>query len=406
MKTSPPRASAEESFQSPSLAEQVARAREAFAEIFGQSPQWVAAAPGRVNLIGEHTDYNQGYVLPLAIERYTVMVAGRPLRVGGAGRTRVASGLMGETAEFELTDLQPARRDWTSYVRGALAGCLARGLAPGSLDVLVDSTVPLGAGLSSSAALEVATATLVEAVTRQSLDPYDKARLCQQAEHEYAGMPCGIMDQLSSVLGAAGQVLWIDCRTETATLVPLDDRVASVLVINSNVRHDLTGSEYPDRRRQCEQAARVMGVASLRDATPTDLESHRLELGELLHRRARHVVDEIERTRCAAEALARSQWPLMGELMYASHESLRDDFEVSCPELDVLAEIARSIGPAGGVIGSRMTGGGFGGCTVSLVEAGRERAVAERIAAEYRQRTGIEATAFVTKPARGAHVVG
>lgn len=405
MTTSATRNGADDQFEAPSLADQIAAVKETFAATFGQAPQWVAAAPGRVNLIGEHTDYNEGFVFPLAIERYTVMAASRPLRVGAVGRSRVASTLMGETAEFSLDNLEPERRDWTSYIRGAIAGCLERGMQPGSLDVLVDSKVPLGAGLSSSAALEVATATLVEAVTRETLDPYDKARLCQKAEHEFAGMPCGIMDQLSSVLGAAGKVLWIDCRTETATRVPLDDRVVSVLVINSNVRHELTGSEYPDRRRQCEEAAKALQVKSLRDATPMALEKLKAELGDLLYRRARHVIDENERTRRAAEALQQNQWPLVGELMYASHASLRDDFEVSCPELDVLVELAQDVGSQDGMIGSRMTGGGFGGCTVSLVEAGCEREIAERIGAEYQKRTGIAATAFVTKPARGAHIV-
>ncbi len=392
-------------FESPSLSDHVAAVREDFAATFGQAPQWIAAAPGRVNLIGEHTDYNDGFVFPLAIERYTVMAASRPRRVGVSGRSRVASTLLGETAEFSLDDLEPERRDWTSYIRGTIAGCLVRGLEPGSLDILVDSKVPLGAGLSSSAALEVATATLVEAVTRTALDPYDKARLCQKAEHEYAGMPCGIMDQFSSALGAAGKVLYIDCRTETATRVPLDDSAVSVLIINSNVRHELTGSEYPDRRRQCEEAAKLLGVKSLRDATPTALERRKPQIGDLLYRRARHVVDEIERTRLAAEAVQRSQWPEMGALMYASHASLRDDFEVSCLELDVLVELAQGVGSQGGMIGSRMTGGGFGGCTVSLVKAGREREIADRIVAEYQRRTGAAATAFVTKPARGAHVV-
>ncbi len=395
-----------DSFESPSLIEQAAKMRTAFAATFGQPPTWLAAAPGRVNLIGEHTDYNAGFVFPLAIERYVVIAAATPRdRVAGDLRVRVHSTLLGETAEFSLDDLEPARRDWTSYIRGTLAGCLERGMAPGALDVLVDSNVPLGGGLSSSAALEVATATLIEAVTGRTLDPVDKARLCQKAEHVYANMPCGIMDQFSSALGAAGKLLLIDCRTETAELVSLDDPDVAVLVINSNVKHELTGSEYPERRAACEQAAKLLGVEALRDVTTDDLESRQGDLSPLLYRRARHVVGENERTIQAAEALQAGDWTTVGELMYASHNSLRDDYEVSCPELDALVEIAAAIGPEGGVIGSRMTGGGFGGSTVSLVESGREREIAAQINAEYERRVGGAATAFVTKPARGAHIL-
>lgn len=389
-------------FLAPSLAEQVAAVKAEFRSRFERSPQWVAAAPGRVNLIGEHTDYNAGFVFPLAIERYVVVAGGRP---SDAERVRVHSTLLDETAEFELGRLEPRRRDWTSYIRGTFAGFIDRGVSPGVLDLVVDSHVPLGGGLSSSAALEVATATLLEAATGHVLDPVDKARLCQRAEHEFAGMPCGIMDQFSSALGAAGQLLLIDCRSETAELVPLDDPSVAVLVINSNVKHELTGSEYPERRAQCEEAAKLLGVATLREATMEQLEHARPQLADALFRRARHVIGEIERTTQAAAALRARDWNRVGELMYASHESLRDDFEVSTAELDALVELARSIGPDGGVIGSRMTGGGFGGCTVTLVRSGREREIADRIGREYRDRTGIDATAFVTKPARGAHLV-
>ncbi|HYO23934.1 MAG TPA: galactokinase [Lacipirellulaceae bacterium] len=395
-----------DSFESPSLSDQVARVRAAFAATFGQEPRWVVAAPGRVNLIGEHTDYNAGFVFPLAIERYVVLAAAPPRdRVAGDLHVRVHSTLLGETAQFALDALEPERRDWTSYLRGAIAGCMERGMAPDALDVLVDSNVPMGGGLSSSAALEVATATLMEAVTGHTLDPVDKARLAQHAEHVYANMPCGIMDQFSSTLGEAGKLLLIDCRSETADLVALDDPGIAVLVINSNVKHHLSGSEYPERRAACEQAAQLLGVEALRDISTDELLARESELDPLLFRRARHVVSENERTIQAAEALQAGDWATVGELMYASHDSLRLDFEVSCPELDALVEIAREIGAGGGVIGSRMTGGGFGGSTVSLVESGREREIAENIGAEYTRRTGRTATAFVTKPARGAHIV-
>lgn len=280
----------QDEFQTPSLPEQVAAAKRCYTETFGNPPNWIVAAPGRVNLIGEHTDYNAGFVFPLAIERYTVIAAARPLKTTSSDVVRVHSTLFDETAEFSLSNLEPNRRDWTSYLRGAFAGCIERGLHPGALDLVVDSKVPQGGGLSSSAALEVATATLVEAVTGRTLDPVDKSRLAQKAEHEYAGMPCGIMDQFSSALGAAGKLLLIDCRTETAELIPLEDPDVAVLVINSNVKHELTGSEYPERRAQCEQSAKLLGAATLRDVTSQQLEANRAKLDPLLYRRARHVV--------------------------------------------------------------------------------------------------------------------
>ncbi len=392
-------------FLSPSLGDQVSGVRRRYEETFGRPAQWVAAAPGRVNLIGEHTDYNAGFVFPLAIERYVVVAGGRPEANDDDRRVLVHSALLNEVAEFRLDQLEPDRKDWTSYIRGVVAGCQERGMSPGSLDLLIDSKVPLGGGLSSSAALEVATATLLEAVTGHVLDPVDKARLCQRAEHVYAGMPCGIMDQFSSALGAAGKLLLIDCRSETAELVPLDDPSVAVLVINTNVKHELTGSEYPERRAQCEQAARRLGVAALRDVTLAQLEAAKGQLAPLLYRRARHVVGEIQRTLQAARALRAGEWPLVGELMVASHASLRDDYEVSCAELDLLVELANELGAAGGVIGARMTGGGFGGCIVALVRSGREREIAARLGDAYRERTGIDATAFVTKPACGAHII-
>ena len=398
-------AATSDEFLSPSLEAQIPGVIERFSRTFGGPPLWITAAPGRVNLIGEHTDYNAGFVFPLAIERYVVMAGGRPTGADAGDRVRVQSTLLNETAEFALSELEPNRKDWTSYLRGVFAGCQERGMAPGALDILIDSKVPLGGGLSSSAALEVATATLLEAVTGHTLDPVDKARLCQKAEHVYAGMPCGIMDQFSSALGAAGKLLLIDCRSETAELVPLDDPDVAVLVINSNVKHELTGSEYSERRGQCEQAAKLLGVAALRDVASTQLEAERPRFDPLLYRRARHVVGEIQRTLDAARALKAGEWPTVGELMYASHASLRDDYEVSCPELDALVELANEVGAAGGVIGARMTGGGFGGCIVALVRSGREQAIAERIGQQYQDRTGTKATAFVTKPARGAHIV-
>jgi len=393
-----------------------------FAKAFGRPPRWIVAAPGRVNVIGEHTDYNDGFVLPMAIEFYTVMAAdcgtgvspvsspptnGQDARAtAGKASFSIFDTLFKETVQIEVS--KPVLRGepkWSNYMRGVIAGFQRRGEKIPALDVLLHSTVPLGSGLSSSAALEVSTATLLEVATGKKIDPVEKALLCQKAEHEFAGMPCGIMDQFISVMGRKNHLLLLDCRSRQTELVPLDDPSVAVLIVNTNVKHELTGSEYPTRRRQCETAAKILGVPSLRDATADALEAARGKMDLVVYRRARHVIGEIERTVHAAEGVRASNWPTVGQLMYASHRSLRDDYEVSCAELDAVVEIAEGIGVKGGVYGCRMTGGGFGGCCVALVKAEAVDAISKRIAADYRKQIGIEATIFVSRPAAGATVI-
>jgi galactokinase len=376
-----------------------------FTRTCGRPPRWIAAAPGRVNVIGEHTDYNDGFVLPMAIDRYTVIAAAPA--ADGNGRIQLHSTAGNGEVSLDLCQpLKPAPKGaWSNYPVGVIAGFLDRGAKLGGFDALVHSTVPLGGGLSSSAALEVATATLLEAMTGQKLDPVDKALLCQKAEHEYAGMPCGIMDQFISVMAREDHLLLLDCRSRQPELVPMADASMALLIVNTNVKHELTGGEYAKRRAQCEQAARTLGVASLRDATADMLERADARLEEVAFRRARHVISEIERTIHAAEGVRASNWPTVGQLMYASHASLRDDYEVSCPELDAVVEIAQAIGPKGGVSGCRMTGGGFGGCAVALVRTDAVAAVSERIASEYERRTRIKPSLFVSRPATGGTVL-
>ena len=377
-----------------------------FQQHYGRAPRWIAAAPGRVNIIGEHTDYNDGFVLPMAIERYTVIAADRPagasqpLVTWHCARTR-------QSASFPLSKPVPKGepKHWTNYIRGVFAGFQQRGVDAGPLDALMLSTVPLGGGLSSSAALEVGTATLLETVTGHKLDPVEKALLCQKAEHDYAGMPCGIMDQFISALGRQDHLLLLDCRSRKTELVPMNDPSVEVLIVNTNVKHELTGGGYAQRRKQCEEAARILGVPSLREADAAMLEKARAKMDTTVFRRARHVIGEIERTPAAAVAIRSGDWPTAGRLMYASHAALRDDYEVSCAELDAAVEIAQEIGSAGGVIGSRMTGGGFGGCTVSLVKTAAVADISRKIAEAYRKRTGIEATLFVSRPGAGATVL-
>lgn len=377
-----------------------------FAKIFGRSPRWIAAAPGRVNVIGEHTDYNEGFVLPMAIERFTVIAADPSL--GAVPRAQLRStGTNGQPVVIDLTKpLQPfARGAWANYPAGVLAGFLARGISPGGFDALIQSTVPLGGGLSSSAALEVATATLLEAMTGRTLEPVEKALLCQQAEHQYAGVPCGIMDQFISVMGRKDHLLLLDCRSRRTELVPMSDPSVALLVTNTNVRHELGSGQYAARRAQCEAAAKALGVSSLRDATAVMLEQAKSRMEDVVFRRARHVIGEIGRTTQAAREIRASNWTKAGELMYASHYSLRDDYEVSCAELDAVVEIARSIGSKGGVYGCRMTGGGFGGCAVALVKTDAVDSITKKIGGDFRRKTGIEAALFVSRPAAGATVL-
>jgi galactokinase len=378
------------------------RATDRFFQRFAHPPQWLVAAPGRVNIIGEHTDYNDGFVLPMAIERWTVLAAA-PVR---EPRATLHSEMIGGTAVLDLTrPMQRGEPQWANYVRGVIAGFQKLEPRIHGFEAVLDSTVPLGSGLSSSAALEVATATLLESVTGYVLDPVDKALLCQRAEHEFAGVPCGIMDQFTSALARANHLLQLDCRSRDTELVPMVDPSVAVLIINTNVRHELASGQYSQRRAQCEAAAKALGVPALRDATMAMLRQAEDQLDPVVFRRARHVITEIERTLAAAKAIAESDWNTAGRLMYASHDSLRFDYEVSCPELDCVVDIARSIGSAGGVIGCRMTGGGFGGCAVSLVRTASVAAITERMAKEYLRRTQIEPALFLSRPTDGAHVV-
>ena len=382
--------------------EQIDRLRGVFEARFGRPPAFAAAAPGRVNLIGEHTDYNDGFVLPMAIQR-SCLALGAPRRDRTA---RVFSSNMDAGFAFEVTpELAPGEPTWSNYVRGAVAGCLEQGLDPGGFDMAVDSTVPAGGGLSSSAALEVATTTLIEAMTGQRINPVEKALLCQHAEHHFAGMPCGIMDQFISTMGRSGAAMLIDCRSHQVKLVQMSDPSIAVLIVNSNVKHELTSGEYAARREQCAEACGALGVDSLRDATMERLEQRRASMDDVIFRRARHVITENQRTRDAAEAIAAGDWRDVGDLMLASHASLRDDYEVSCRELDLLVELTAPHRSEGDVIGARMTGGGFGGCIVALVKQDAVEEVATRIASRYENETGIEPALYVTRPAAGARVL-
>ncbi len=378
------------------------RSAELFAKCFGRSPRWLVAAPGRVNLIGEHTDYNDGWVLPMAIERYMVIAADRNLQ----RQATVHSNTTGETTAFSLrSQVGPGEPPWSNYVRGVVAGFQKNGQHIGGFDAVIESTLPYGGGLASSAALEVATATLLEKLTSRTMDPLKKALLCQEAEHKFAGVPCGIMDQFTSILAQENHALLLDCRSRETVAVPMTDPGITVLIVNTNVRHKLADGEYAKRRTECETAARALKVKALRDASLKALESARRKLDPVVFRRARHVITENERTLQAARALQARQYRKVGDLMYASHASLREDYQVSSPELDLVVEIASNIPEKMGMIGCRMTGAGFGGCVVCLVRTDAIQHVTRAIDEGYETRTNSQLSIFSSRPAGGARIL-
>lgn len=388
------------------LAALVGEARRGLAERFEISPRWMAAAPGRVNVIGEHTDYNEGFVLPMAIDKHVVLAAGPAPAT--ADVAELWSQSLGEAVRLPVRgSAKGSVPHWASYLQGVLAGFLERGVAVPPFRAVIVSDIPLGAGLSSSAALEVAMATLLEGVTDTRLAPRDKARIARQAEHDYAGVPCGIMDQLASVMGQETGPVLIDCRDESVTPVAMPQSADSpvLLICDSHVKHSLGDGAYARRRAECEEAARLLGARSLRDVSATQVAAAEAQLGPILTRRARHVVTENERTLATAEALRRGDFERAGALMYASHRSLRDDYEVSVGEIDLLVELAAKVGLAGGVYGSRITGGGFGGCTVSLVKAQHVENIARFLSEGYERGTKRTLSAFVARPTAGAHLL-
>ena len=370
----------------------------AFRSRYGVAPI-VCRAPGRVNLIGEHTDYNDGFVMPAAIEFYTYVAASpRDDR-----KIVVASENFAESVEFDLNSLREGSTGhWSDYVRGVAAMLDTDGGLSGA-NLLVHGEVPLGAGLSSSAAIEVATAYALLTVSRREMDRVRLARLCQKAEHTYAGTKCGIMDQYIACFGQEGRALLLDCRSLQHELLPLPDGVR-VVICNSMIKHALVAGEYNARRADCaagvEYLAReIPGVKSLRDVSFEQLERFGGGMPPVIFRRCRHVVTEIARTVDAASALRAQDVNRFGKLMSESHRSLRDDYEVSCREIDLLVELANQIP---GVYGSRITGGGFGGCTVNFV---RDAAVADfeqSIKADYAAKAGLVPEIFVTAAAEGA----
>jgi len=372
---------------------------DAFRQLYGQPPR-LFRAPGRVNLIGEHTDYNDGFVMPVAIDlACCVAIAPRDDR-----RLVVRSHNLQETVELDLDEGGPRpRKSWTDYVQGVVVVLQQSGRRLRGANVLIQSEVPIGSWLSSSAAIEVATGLALLSNSGEPMKKLDLARACQRAENEFAGARCGIMDQFAACFGQAGHALLLDCRSLESRPLPLPPEVALV-ICDSGARHELAGGEYNTRRAQCETGVRVLArhrpqIHALRDATMDDLERDRKELDEVVYRRCRHVITENARVLQAAEALEKGDLREFGLLMAESHRSLREDYEVSCAELDLLEELA---GHSAGAYGARMTGGGFGGCTINLVERHQVEEFRRSVSVGYQQATGRLPKIYICEAAAGA----
>ncbi|GAA1833045.1 galactokinase [Pseudonocardia ailaonensis] len=365
-----------------------------FAIAFGHEPDGVWVAPGRVNLIGEHTDYNDGFVLPLALDRRTTVAA------AVAGRTTVRSTREPEPVSFTAITVAPGQVEgWAAYVAGVVWAFREAGLPVVDLEILVEGDVPVGAGLSSSASLECAVAVAIADLTRTTLGPTEIARLARRAENDYVGAPTGGMDQMAAMHGAAGRLVFLDTRTDAVELIPFDLAAhgLELLVIDTRAPHQLVDGQYGERRADCARAAELLGVPALRDATPESVETL---TDERLRRRARHVVTENARVLEVVELLRGGRDPReIGPLLCASHASMRDDFAITVPHVDVAQETA----VAAGAHGARMTGGGFGGCVIALVDAGRGAEVTAAVEQAYADRAFEPPVTFPAVPSSGAH---
>ena len=369
-----------------------------FEKVFGESPTVRAIAPGRVNVIGEHVDYNGGWVLPAALERRMALV----LKPREDGQVVLADVREEGTLSFAVSDLaKPEKHCWSNYVKGVVAGLTERGMEVPGFSACLYSDVPLGGGLSSSAALEAVTAIALQKLLGFAMDRMSMAKLCQKAEHDYAGVPCGLMDQAAVLCCQEGHLLLLDCDTEAVEHVPFVNPEWSLMIINSGVKHSLADGEYGKRRAACEAAAKSFDVGSLREMSEDDLPA--VEASTLIDdaQRAcvRHVLTENGRTQNAVAALKAGDYTKLGNLMNSSHRSLSVDYRVSCAELDFIVETAQELE---GVAGCRMTGGGFGGSAIALVKSDCVDAAQAAIETAYDKRFRKEAKIFVTRPGAGA----
>jgi galactokinase len=372
------------------------RVSDAFEERFGGRPDFVVRAPGRVNLIGEHTDYNDGFCLPMAIDRAT-WIALRPRE----GAVAVHARDMDDALTFALDALPREGAQWGRYVTGVAWALQENGYTLSGWEGVLSGNVPIGSGLSSSAALEMAVARAFAAVSGFAWEPTRMAQMAQQAENHWLGLKSGIMDQLISANGQADHALLMDCRSLALTPVPLPAGTV-IVVMDTRTPRDLIHSAYNERRAECERAAEVLGVAAMRDAGSAELVRAAGKLDDTSFRRARHVITENERTLAAAEAMRAGDAGELGRLMNASHDSLRHDYEVTSDTLNAMVESARR---QPGCLGARMTGAGFGGCAIALVRAAAVEPFMAAVSGEYARRTGLTPDLFVAQPSAGASLV-
>ena len=365
----------------------------AFQSHFGYAPLLVRA-PGRVNLIGEHTDYNGGFVLPAAIDKEIYFAVG----LNDRAEARLYSHDKDDHYTVPMDQVAPSQHLWANYLLGVVAQFQKRGLAVPGFDCVFGGNIPIGAGMSSSAAVECGLAFALNELLRAGLDRMTLAHMGQTAEHEYAGVRSGLMDQFASLFGRAGHVVRLDCRSLEYEYLPFNAEDYHLVLCNSGVKHALVSSEYNTRRRECELGVALLQryypeVHTLRDATAAQLDRHREELGEVVYRRCQYVVQENRRVEKTCQALLAGDMTTVGEQMYASHAGLRDQYEVSCRELDVLVQIAKT---APGVLGARMMGGGFGGCTINLVAVEHVAAFVQQATAEYARILNLPLETYIT----------
>lgn len=371
-----------------------------FQEHFSGMPS-IYAAPGRVNLIGEHTDYNDGFVFPMALDRYTrVAIAGRDDR-----ELRIWSENLQEFKALSLDDNEKRRNHWSDYVAGIARMLELSGFKLPGASMYIESDIPVGSGLSSSAAIIISSALAFLGLVDGRMEGAELARLGQRAENQFVGMNCGIMDQFISIHGQKDHALFLDCRSLDYKLVPLPSEETHIVICNTMVQHELGSSEYNKRRAECEEGVRIMKtdlpeISALRDVSMEKFDSLHHKLPKVVEKRCRHVITENDRVINSISALVANDVEKFGELMNASHKSLRDDYEVSCKELDIMVEIA---GEAPGCFGARMTGGGFGGCTVNLVAVNRVDDFCTKVKKAYQGASGLEPRIYISVPSQGAH---
>jgi len=371
-----------------------------FKELFSYDPEVVVKAPGRVNLIGEHTDYNDGFVMPLAIDRFIVMAASK----GESEEVELHSLDYDSTVHFTLSHIEYSHENhWSNYFKGVAFLLRQEGYKLGGCRVAFTGNVPIGAGLSSSAALEVASALTLKKLFALPLPDRELIKLCQRAENEFVGVRCGIMDQFVSCLARKGCALFLDCRELSYRHIPFSDEFR-VLICNTMVRRELASSQYNIRRRECEEGVRILAqklpkIKALRDVSLDDFLQYQHLLPPVVAKRCGHVIRENQRVLEGAEMLKKGDMPAFGRLMHLSHDSLKEDYEVSCQELDCMVEIAES---TEGVVGARMTGAGFGGCTVNIVRRDEAEKKKRSIASRYKEEMGVVPEIYLSSPAEGA----